>query len=525
LLQARHPRALGLGLVAVIMTYVGLYLQLAPRTLGAQLGSLVVAAAVIWVVCFVLLPLRPVATLRRAVRSVQRRAGHILREAGADADPNRLALRRHLARLNEAALAAEDQLVQLDDPARQDVRLHLFELEQAVSVLVGLIAADPADARQRGRLLVAGERLRWGRASRRQPPDGLTDDPMHAALAALTRASAGLEAAAGRAAAATVPVPAAKVVPGPLGWRNAVQVTLASLVAMIGGMALSPQRWFWAVVAVYVVFLNTRSRGDAIYKGSHRVIGTLGGLFGGLVIAATIHGNGEAEAAIMLAAVFGTYYFYAVSYSLAIFCVTVLLGMVYGTMGTPLEPLLVLRLEETAIGVLAAILAASFVWPIRTRHQVRVSGHGVLTSLRDVIRGSVSAMAGEGTALAPIEAVRRLDRQIVDLRLAMLPLTAGRFIMRRARAERPVTALLACAEAARALAASARDGAEEDLPALQRQAAWVEARIAAMLSGEAPPPMAEAVETPAGEALRRLDLALEMLAERVEENLLDGFAV
>jgi hypothetical protein len=37
--------------------------------------------------------------------------------------------------------------------------------------------------------------------------------------------------------------------------------------------------------------------------------------------------------------------------------------------------------------------------------------------------------------------------------------------------------------------------------------------------------MAEAVETPAGEALRRLDLALEMLAERVEENLLDGFAV
>jgi hypothetical protein len=30
---------------------------------------------------------------------------------------------------------------------------------------------------------------------------------------------------------------------------------------------------------------------------------------------------------------------------------------------------------------------------------------------------------------------------------------------------------------------------------------------------------------PAGEALRRLDMALSMLSERLERNLLDGFAV
>ena len=169
-------------------------------------------------------------------------------------------------------------------------------------------------------------------------------------------------------AAAAAPVAAPPAPPGPLAWHGAVQVTLASLVAMLGGMALSPQRWFWAVITVYVVFLNTRTRGDAIHKGSHRVVGTLVGLFGGLLIAMSIEGNHIAECAIMLAAVFGIYYFYAVSYSVAIFCVTVLLGMVYGMLGTPLEQLLLLRLEETAIGVLAAGLAAFFVWPVADAH-------------------------------------------------------------------------------------------------------------------------------------------------------------
>jgi uncharacterized membrane protein YccC len=525
LLQARHPRALGIGLIAVIMTYVGLYLRLPPETLAPQLASLLIGAAIIYTVCFVLLPFRPISTLQRAVRSVQRRAGRILREAGETTDPHTLA--RHLARLNEAALAAEDQLVLLDEPSRVDVRLHLFDLEQAVARLIALVSAGGVAERHWDRLRVVGERLRWGRASRRRSPSDRASDPVQETLLALTRASAGLENAASRAlGASAVPVAPPPAVPGPLAWQGAAQVTLASLVAMLGGMALSPQRWFWAVITVYVVFLNTRTRGDTIYKGSHRVIGTLGGLFGGLLIAVSIEGNHVAECAIMLAAVFGVYYFYAVSYSIAIFSVTVLLGMIYGMLGTPLEQLLVLRLEETAIGVLAAGLAASFVWPKPTHAQVRLSGHAVLRSLRDVVQASVAATEG-GANLAPIEAVRRLDRQIADLRLALVPLTAGRFIMRRARVDRPVTALLACAESARVLAASvARPGGAQDWAALRRQAAAIEARIAAMLSGQSPPAgLVDVADGPAGEALRRLDLALSMLSERLETNLVDGFAV
>jgi uncharacterized membrane protein YccC len=354
-------------------------------------------------------------------------------------------------------------------------------------------------------------------------------------LGALTRASAALTAAADRASAASVqPVAAAPATPGPLAWPAATQVTLASLVAMLGGMALSPQRWFWAVITVYVVFINARTRGDALYKGSQRIAGTLVGLFGGLLVAVSISGNRIAECGVMLLAVFGVYYFYAVSYSVAIFAVTVLLGMIYGMLGTPLEQLLVLRLEETAIGVLAAGLAACFVWPRPTHHQVRLSGLQVLRSLREVVAVSLAAMEGGGTH-APIEAVRRLDRHIGDLRAALLPLSAGRFIMRRARVDRPLTALLSCADAAAALAAAAQPTADAHLAVLRDQAARVDARIAALLADGALGRTAATFDGPAGDvladdgpaglALLRLDLALAMLSARLADNLVDGFAL
>jgi uncharacterized membrane protein YccC len=325
LLSVHHPRALGLGLITVIMTYVGLYLRLPPATLPAQLGSLFIGTACIWIVCFVLLPLQPVKTLQRAVRAVQHRAARILREVGEPAKSN--SLRRHLARLNEAALAAEDQLVLLNEPSQVDVRLHLFDLEQAVARLIALVAAGKVADRHWDRLLVTAERLRRGRNGSHSVRLRRDPDPMRQTLRALINASLALQGAADRAVTASAQPGASVPSPGPLAWRTAMQVTLASLVAMFGGMALSPQRWFWAVITVYVVLLNTRTRGDTIHKGTHRIIGTLLGLFGGLLIAVSIAGNHLAECATMLAAVFGVYYFYAVSYSVAIFAVTVLLGI------------------------------------------------------------------------------------------------------------------------------------------------------------------------------------------------------
>ena len=74
LLHPRSPRMIGVGLVAVVATYVDLFLELPPATLPWQFLSLAMAVPIIAFACFVAVPMRPTATLRRMVAAVQGRA-------------------------------------------------------------------------------------------------------------------------------------------------------------------------------------------------------------------------------------------------------------------------------------------------------------------------------------------------------------------------------------------------------------------------------------------------------------------
>ncbi len=404
LLQAKGPFAIGQGLVAVVVSYIGLYLELPASTLPIQLLSIVIALPITAFAGFVLFPLRPAATLRRMVQAVQARAARVLRDArGVSPAAPETGRRLHhsLARLNEAALAADDQLGLLDPAGSLPLRHHLMDLELAAAQL----AACPLDSltgQHAARLQVTEQRLRQSRWSARDLREPGEASPS-AALAAITRAAAALDSAAALTAAPHVDKPAPP--PGPLAWRIALRVTLASALAMAGGMALSPNRWFWAVITVYVVFLNTRSRGDTITKGVERMCGTLIGLAAGVALADLLRGDLRTEAMVILAAVFGLYYLYAVSYTLGIMCVTVLLGILYSLLGADMGPLLVLRLEETAIGAMAAILVAIFVMPVRTRDQVGLSGAAVLKALAGAIGACRIVLAGDATA-APLAAMR-----------------------------------------------------------------------------------------------------------------------
>ena len=528
LLQARSPQGVGIGLVAVVVSYVGLYLELPPSTLPLQMLSVVLAVPVTWFACFVLLPLRPAATLRRTVQAVQGRASLVLRDAGglAAGQPATVRrLRRSLARLNEAALAADDQLAMLDPAGSTPLRLRLMDLELAAARLAVApleAVAGQASRRQAARLQANERRLRRGRWSRHHLRGPNTNAPRTAVAAALADI---MRAASALGLAATVPPAIAaaptKPPPGPFAWRIALRVTLASGLAMAGGMAVSPQRWFWAVITVYVVFLNARSRGDMIYKGVQRVGGTLLGLVAGVMLAVMLAGHAVLLTAMLLGAVFGMYYFFLVSYTVGIFCVTVFLGLLYSLLGASLEPLLVLRLEETAIGAAAAVLVAVCVLPARTRDQVQRSGAGVLTALAKAVGACRDALAGEAGA-DPLPAMRAVDRQVADLRLALLPLIAGRIMLRWTAPERAIPALLDCVHWVRVLVVSA---AGPD-PAAVAKAGAIEQRLAALAAGDRPspsPPTRSPCFSPAQEALDRLDRSTAALTERLAIGALQGF--
>ncbi|MYR58740.1 FUSC family protein, partial [Streptomyces sp. SID625] len=67
--------------------------------------------------------------------------------------------------------------------------------------------------------------------------------------------------------------------------RAAVQVALGSALAIVGGEFLSSQRWYWAVLTCWIVFINTSSTGEILVKGYRRLLGTVLGVVAGIVLA------------------------------------------------------------------------------------------------------------------------------------------------------------------------------------------------------------------------------------------------
>lgn len=543
LLHPRNPRMIGIGLVAVVTAYVGLYLELPPSTLPQQLASLVVAIPIVSFACFVLIPMRPAATLRRTVQAVQSRAAQVLHIARQIRDTTGAAtsgesttmrhLHRSLARLNEAALTADDQLALMQPEGSHALRTGLINIELATSRLIEALKTEKPGPRHATRLLLHARRMRRG-ARYIVPSAQLPQGSLLAELVELGHIAHGLGVAARTLVPAREAPAAAGLPPGRLAWRMATRVTLAAGLAMAGGMALSPQRWFWAVITVYVVFLGARSRGDTIHKGAQRLGGTLLGIASGLVLATLLAGNGSLEGAALLLAIFGMYYFFLVSYTVGIFCVTVMLGLLYGMLGASLETLLVLRLEETAIGTAAAVFVATFVLPTRTRDQVLRSGRGVLAALVEAVRASRHVLSGQ-TGASPVAMMRKVDRQVADLRLALAPLTAGRTLLRRTALERPVPALLDCVRWARVFAAESEGAAStEQAGALACHAAAIESRLAALArvptnADQATSPAAEAEPNahpvPSVLGLDQLDRAVSVLAERLKIGAVEGFAL
>lgn len=76
-----------------------------------------------------------------------------------------------------------------------------------------------------------------------------------------------------------------------LSTRQAVQVGVATSLAIVVGELVSPSRWYWAVIAAFVVFVGTSSRGDVLSRGWQRVVGTIGGVIAGMGLAVLVGGH------------------------------------------------------------------------------------------------------------------------------------------------------------------------------------------------------------------------------------------
>ncbi|GAA5082404.1 FUSC family protein [Streptomyces similanensis] len=238
--------------------------------------------------------------------------------------------------------------------------------------------------------------------------------------------------------------------------RAAVQVALGSSLAIVGGEFLSSQRWYWAVLTCWIVFINTSSTGEILVKGYRRLLGTVLGVVAGIVLAGLVGPHTWPALGLVLVFVFAMFYTAPLSYTLMSFFVTAALGLLYTLLHTYSLAVLVLRIEETALGAACGIIAAAVVLPVGTHRRTNELLITVLDRLADVTGAAVEQLSG-GPGADLLDQARDLDQALSDLRAAVQPLTHPITPLRARRntAQYLLALLETCAYHARSLAATA----------------------------------------------------------------------
>ncbi|UJW30025.1 FUSC family protein [Saccharothrix sp. AJ9571] len=453
--QRWGPRGIALGSATFFLFFFAMFLQTHLKQVPALLGALLAGILVNAFIRLVVLPRRPAKELLRVRRAFRARLAAVIRAAQAyleSGSRNDKQLRTAANRMHECVLMVEDVAPDVvDERAVGVLRRRAIEVELAVEWLVitlrrtaaedldeatradlvaalrrfgGLIGRDPrelpviSDSAEFSQMLVAGSRL--GEHAR-------PGDELRHAIAELAIADVNAQRVAENDelppddAPDTEETERKAVFAYDNQTRGAIQAVVGGGLAVIGGELVSPQRWYWAVLTVFVVFLGSATAGATFVKGMRRLVGTLVGIFGGVLAALLVVGNSPATLVLLLVCVFGMVYFSRVSQAIMAFFITTMLGLLYSLLGTFTFEVLWIRLAETAVGAVAGMLAAVVIVPVRTRAVMLDDIAATLEDLRTFVERADELLSGRENHNI-IELSRTLDRDVDQVRRTIEPL-------------------------------------------------------------------------------------------------------
>jgi len=453
LARRNGPRGSALGLLAFMSFFFTLFAYVGGGDFGLSSLSIVVGVAIAYVVRFGLLRDRPERLIEEMLWAFRARAATVLESIASVADAKRAGrwrahrLRVALARLNDTALALEDEAESRRhrSAAADTWALDIFEVELAVETMADVTAA----ARLEG--LPAGDRRRIAGAARalggciRDPGSAVPPAPeaLPRPLGDKIRFAAGV---IGNRRPWTPPRPADAVIDEavtaaggstPLGLnpddanppletlrptlRIAIQAAIAAGLAMAAGYPVSSERWYWAVIGAFVVFLRATNRAESLSRAWQRILGTIGGVVLGVVLADAVGADDRAALVLLYLSIFGAFYLAPLSYAWMIVLVTTALALLYDTLGTYSPALLSLRLEETLIGASIGAVVASIVLPAPARFSVDRRAADLLL---EASRAVDALTAPDASSLAPrtrLRWARRVDRDVQRFRQSTRP--------------------------------------------------------------------------------------------------------
>jgi hypothetical protein len=208
--------------------------------------------------------------------------------------------------------------------------------------------------------------------------------------------------------------------------RTSIQMGIAVGGAILAGDALSGRRFYWAVIAAFITFMGANTAGEQLRKSGFRIVGTIVGVIAGSVLAHLAGDRVWLQILIVLVSLFLGLYLFRVNYTFMTIGITVMVSQLYVELGEFSNSLLLLRLEETAIGAGVAMATVLLVLPLHIGRVARVAARQQLTELADLIDRCLDRLADPASAcgsdLELRAAARRVDTAYQALVATVYPL-------------------------------------------------------------------------------------------------------
>jgi uncharacterized membrane protein YccC len=191
--------------------------------------------------------------------------------------------------------------------------------------------------------------------------------------------------------------------------------------AIFLGVQISSYRFYWAVIAAFVTFMAANNSVEQIRRGFYRVAGTVVGIGIGSLLVDVVGHNSDGSVAVILVAMFFGLYLLRVNYALMVVAVTVMVSQLYMDLGEFSNSLLLVRLEETAVGAAFAMIVALTVLPLHTRRVLRLAFRNHVQAIGRLVDHANDRLLGEDQG---IERTLRADARDVDAAYQVLVATA-----------------------------------------------------------------------------------------------------
>jgi uncharacterized membrane protein YgaE (UPF0421/DUF939 family) len=189
--------------------------------------------------------------------------------------------------------------------------------------------------------------------------------------------------------------------------RNTIQVAVAGTIAVIAGYAVPQQRVYWAILTVYVCFVQATNAGEQTRKAVFRATGTAIGIVLGDLLVHLTGGQVWVSVAIVLVAMFFGVYLIRINYTFLTIAITVVIAQLYVHLGDFGWPVLLARLTETAIGAAAVIVTVVFIVPLRPQRVLTAAVLQWMRAIRTLLDAVLDHLHGGREPLPPL--VRKAD--------------------------------------------------------------------------------------------------------------------